>query len=353
MRHTIAYLLKLVSLAVAFATLLAYLAPYINPQMVPWLAFFGTAYPWILMVNIALMLLWWWGRDRFALYHLGIILVGWNALYAFLALNWSGAPAPEGSLRVMTHNLGNILEGQLPTAANYERKADAYAAYLIKVGVPDILCTQETSGYFYRRLAERLQYPHVFNLKKGTVTFSKYPMVAGGDIPLGRTGNSVLWTDLKTGEGFIRVYNVHLQSNGVADDAKKILGDPDAFDNGSFNEVKGICWKVGSATKIRSKQAIMVRQHIADSKHPVLVCGDLNDTPTSFVFRVISEGLQDSFQESGFGIGTTFAGALPLLRIDYILHGPEMASYQCKTLRKPFSDHYGVAAAIQLNLHRH
>jgi endonuclease/exonuclease/phosphatase family metal-dependent hydrolase len=352
MRQTIAYLLKLVSLAVAFATLLSYLAPSINPETVPWLAFFGTAYPWILMVNFALMVVWWWGRDRFALYHLGMILVGWKALCTFLALNWSGTPVPEGSFRVMTHNLGNILDGQPPTAANYERMADAYAVFLTNTGVPDVLCTQETSVYFYRRLAERLNYPHVFNLKKGTVTFSKLPMVAGGDIPLGRTGNSVLWTDLKTSLGFIRVYNVHLQSNRVADDAKKILGDPDAFDNGSFNEVRGIFWKVGSATKIRSKQASMVRQHIAESKHPVLVCGDLNDTPTSFVFRVIGEGLQDSFQESGLGIGTTFAGALPLLRIDYILHGPEMASYQCKTLRKPFSDHFGVAAAIQLKTRR-
>lgn len=346
MRHTIAYLLKLISLAVASATMLSYLAPYIHPKTVPWLAFFGTAYPWILMLNIALMVVWWWGRDRFALYHLGIILVGWHALCAFLAVHWTSPPAPEGAIRVMTHNLGNILDGQPPTAANYERKADAYAAYLIKVGVPDVLCTQETSVYFYRRLAERLQYPHVFNLKRGTVTFSKLPMVAGGDIPLGQTGNSVLWTDLRTSQGFIRVYNVHLQSNSVADDAKKILGDPDAFDNGSFNEVRSIFWKVGAATKIRSKQAVMVRQHITDSKHPVLVCGDLNDTPTSFVFRVIAEGLRDSFQESGLGVGTTFAGALPLLRIDYILHDPEMASYRCRTLRKPFSDHYGVAAEI-------
>ncbi len=344
MRSIVAYTLKIASLVVAFSTLLAYLSPYVHPGRFPWIAFFGTAYPWLLLANLLLLFLWWWGRNRFAFYHLGIILLGWTYLSAFWGMNWATDPPPQGTFRVNTQNLGRILAGKPYSADNFIRAADEYAAYLQQQGVPDLLCTQETSAYFYRRLAEKLGYPHTFNLKKGTVIMSKFPLSAGGDIPLGKTANSALWADVNANGRTIRVYNIHLQSNRVTSQTEKLLDDPDANDHGSFNEVRGILWKVGEATGVRAEQAEIVRAHIAACKHPVLVCGDLNDTPNSFVYRTIADGLHDAFRETGLGPGTTFAGVLPFLRIDYVLSSPSIKPVRCRTLRKTFSDHYGVTA---------
>jgi endonuclease/exonuclease/phosphatase family metal-dependent hydrolase len=346
MRSLIAYFLKIASVLVAFATLLSYLSPYVNPGRFPWIAFFGTAYPWLLLLNVFLLFLWWWGRNRFAFYHLGIILLGWNALSGFWGIHWAKDPIPEDSMLVVTHNLGNILGKKKRTADNYQQAADEYAAYLRQQGVPDVICTQETSAYFYRRLAENLGYAHTFNLKKGTVILSKYPMEAGGDIPLGKTANSALWADLNVAGRVLRVYNVHLQSNRVTDQTEKVLEDPDAIDHGSFNEVGGILWKVGEATSIRADQSEKVREHIGACKHPVLVCGDLNDTPNSYVYRIISNDMHDAFREKGLGSGATFAGVLPFLRIDYVLSSQDLQPFRCKTLTKRFSDHYGVMATV-------
>jgi endonuclease/exonuclease/phosphatase family metal-dependent hydrolase len=75
----------------------------------------------------------------------------------------------------------------------------------------------------------------------------------------------------------------------------------------------------GLAFAMRARQAEILREHIAASPHPVIVCGDFNDTPLSYSYRLMSKGLKDSFMEKGWGLGTTYAGALPALRIDYIL----------------------------------
>ena len=78
----------------------------------------------------------------------------------------------------------------------------------------------------------------------------------------------------------------------------------------------------------------------------LVVCGDFNDTPNSYVYALISEGLADTFRKKGMGVGTTFAGALPMLRIDYILTEQSLATYSCRVVRKEISDHYLVLAAI-------
>jgi endonuclease/exonuclease/phosphatase family metal-dependent hydrolase len=47
------------------------------------------------------------------------------------------------------------------------------------------------------------------------------------------------------------------------------------------------------------------------------------------------------------GQGTTFAGALPLLRIDYILTEKSIAPFSCRVVRDNiFSDHYPVFSSV-------
>jgi endonuclease/exonuclease/phosphatase family metal-dependent hydrolase len=220
---------------------------------------------------------------------------------------------------------------------------------LTQHGAPDILCTQETRGKFYRLLAEKMGYTHTFNLKKGTVILSKYPMEAGGDIPFGATANSTLWVDIRVGNDLIRVYSVHLQSNKVSVDTEKVLEEADEV--GHEHTLRGInrvVGKVGRATAVRAEQALRLREHVLKSPHPFLLCGDLNDTPTSYVYALLADGLCDTFREKGSGIGTTFGGVLPMLRIDYILTDPAFKTYTCRTVRGPYSDHYPVFAEMKL-----
>ena len=53
-------------------------------------------------------------------------------------------------------------------------------------------------------------------------------------------------------------------------------------------------------------------------KYPILLCGDMNNSPFSFVYRNIKGDFQDCFEEAGKGFGQTYKFKYYPARIDYI-----------------------------------
>ena len=82
---------------------------------------------------------------------------------------------------------------------------------------------------------------------------------------------------------------------------------------------------------------------------PYILCGDFNDTPLSYAYNTIINDLNDSFSESGKGIGRSFV-RIPALRIDYILHDKKFSSFNYKQ-HKPkqeLSDHYAISTELSI-----
>ena len=104
--------------------------------------------------------------------------------------------------------------------------------------------------------------------------------------------------------------------------------------------------KMKGTTIKRSDQVNTILEHIESSRHPVIICGDFNDTPISYTYHKLAQGRKDSFREAGKGFAATFAPAWPLLRIDYILFPKQFRGISHTTPRTGFSDHYPVIAEI-------
>ena len=96
----------------------------------------------------------------------------------------------------------------------------------------------------------------------------------------------------------------------------------------------------------RQLQADTVRAAIDESPYPVIVCGAFNDVPNSSPYDKIGNGLQDAFVKKGIGMGRTFSGIAPTLRIDHIFVDKRFAVEQFIRIPKKLSDHFPIIADI-------
>ena len=72
----------------------------------------------------------------------------------------------------------------------------------------------------------------------------------------------------------------------------------------AMQQVRLLIGKLAEASAIRAVQADSIARLVAGYKGGgIIVCGDFNDSPISYTHRVVGEGLNDAFVESGNGFG--------------------------------------------------
>jgi len=344
-------ILRSLNITLIFLTFGAYLAPYISPQTTWFFAIFGLFYPVLLALNIIFFLFWLWRKKWYCLYSLGCILLGWTHLTGLMGFNLS-QPKPKEPLTILSYNTHG-LTSLFPHKKDKTKEQAAFKERLEKkIGEVEILCLQEFRAYdnTVKKLKTLLNLPHFEKYNgKGTAIFSKYPIVKKGKIKFENTGNSCLWVDVKIKNEIVRVYSIHFQSSSISTDAAKLKEDANLRDKKTWQGIRGILGKYKRSTNTRVDQMLRVKEHISNTAHPVIVCGDFNDTPVSYIYEQMSVGLIDHFKEAGRGWGATYNGSIPMLRIDYIFTDQEdFAVYEHGILQEEYSDHYPVYSQLKL-----
>jgi endonuclease/exonuclease/phosphatase family metal-dependent hydrolase len=87
---------------------------------------------------------------------------------------------------------------------------------------------------------------------------------------------------------------------------------------------------------------------MSNSPHPFIFCADLNDIPNSYSYATVRAGMQDAFLEKGSGIGRTFLGLSPTLRIDYVFADDRFEVRQFTRRKERYSDHFMLVADLAL-----
>jgi endonuclease/exonuclease/phosphatase family metal-dependent hydrolase len=361
-RYVINRIVMLCNHIAVVALLISYLAPRVTPENFWFIAFFGLAYPILVFINLLFVLYWTIQLKKRAFYSLIVILSGGALLYRFVQFNTtSKAERQNKMIKVMSYNVK--LFDLYNWTHNKETRSKIFT--LLTDEAPDIVCFQE---FFHRDSSDfcntdsikkmnNWQYAHVENTAHakqlqhfGIATFSKYPIIKTGKVEFGYKGNNVcIFSDIKTGKDTVRVYNMHLQSIAFSKDdykyAEDLQKDVEAED---IERSKNILRRLKRAFVKRSQQADLIRESINQSPYPVIVCGDFNDTPSSYTYSTISKNLTDSFIESGKGFGKSYSGAFPSFRIDYILHSDKFISYDFRTIKEELSDHYPVVTYLEI-----
>ena len=215
----------------------------------------------------------------------------------------------------------------------------------------DILCMQE----YMERSGDKINsenYLNYFSAKatgrSDMVIFSRNPIVDSLTIDFGSgTNNSAMWADIDVNGELIRVFNVHLETTGInrtLHQAAKQQSQGLVVEKSSV--LKAIYGKYTFGMNIRAHQAMLVANEIKKSPHPVIVCGDFNDVPYSYVYNTMKGDLVDGFKECGKGYMYTMREGYKRVRIDYIFHSKELEGVNYYKHNVSYSDHLPIFMRI-------
>jgi endonuclease/exonuclease/phosphatase family metal-dependent hydrolase len=365
-RSFIQWVLIILTVMSVLCLLLSYAAFFISPAKVWFLAFFGLAYPLILAVNLLFVILWLILRKKYIWIPLIPILMGYSHVLSVIEIRSNDAPPVSGSLKVLSYNIHGHSEyyKKPSTNGNFSAVMD-----FLSERQPDILCLQEfysnskDSTEVFGRISEKINmkyffYRNYYNSKNkrkidALVIFSKYPILRTGFYLDDQKTTNAIYVDVSIDDEIVRIYNLHLESFQFGQDDYSFYSNLKEAETDKMpikEGTKKIILKLRRAYELRSKQVDQLRSVMKTSPYPMIICGDLNDTPSSYTYQVLSRGMKDSFKKAGNGlIGNTFRGNLPSFRIDYILFNKKFEAYNYEKFNSSLSDHYPISVFINIH----
>ena len=278
------------SLAV-FLLFLAFFLPYVAPSTSPTLSILSLGVSPLLWLNFLFLVYWLLRRKRVSLLSASALVIAYFIFNPFYKFSSEGdASTTQQTLSVLSYNvrLFNLYEAESKT-----KEASEVLSEIIKEKDPDIICLQE---FIKKHSVDFSAYPFIYTeFKKdntlGHAIYSKHPIINTGSFNFKETANNTIFADIVHGTDTIRVYNLHLH-------------------------------------------------HGQRCQYPKIMAGDFNNTPFSYVYRYLSEDMQDAFLERGNGLGTTFNFDFYPMRIDYILTSENLNILSFERIDTTFSDHY-------------
>lgn len=320
----------------AFLLLISFILPYLQPTTFPSLSLLSLGVSPLILINLLFALYWLIRFKRKFWLSFILLLIAYFHFNPFLEIASEGDPSDyDNSLSILSYNvrLFNAYE------ENNTKDVSEIISKIIKEQQPDVFCVQE----FYRDSIVNFsgfpyKYVHFKNgkVKLGHAIFSKYPILNQGAFDFEDSFNNTLFVDILKGTDTLRVYNLHLQSLGI-------LPTVGYLQEGNTDRLRK---RLSKAFIAQEKQVLAILDHKDKSEHPVIIAGDFNNTPFSYCYRRLQDGMKDGFVERGSALGTTYDFDGYPMRIDYILASDTMDVIKFETLDESFSDHYPVSATL-------
>ena len=334
------------NMVLTVSTFVAYILPFLAPKTFPFLAVLTLFMPLFFILNGLFFI--YWGiqfKKRMILSGL-VLLMGITFINNFYIFSATDYPEEEKDFTVMSYNvrLFNVFKW-------FERDdVPENIRGFINDKNPDILCIQEYSNSGDIDLKV---YPHRYifmdgkQIKTAQAIFSKFPIIDQGIIFFPNSSNIVVFADIKKGKDIIRIYNMHLQSIKISPDVNEINENIDVLNQGGKSQK--LFYRISKAFMQQQQQAEIFKEHKNQSPYPIIICGDMNNSAFSYVYRNIKGKLKDSFEEVGIGFGATYKFRYYPARIDYIFADENMTVKKFESFPGfENSDHYPIMAKLSM-----
>lgn len=327
------------NIVLTILTFLAYSLPFLAPKAFPFLSVLTLILPLFLILNFFFFVYWLLQFKRYMLLSGLVLLLGITFINRFYKFSETNLPKSVDDFTLMSYNvrLFNLYEW-LPKDDVPEQ-----ISKLIDEKNPDILCLQEFSP---NERVNTSVFPHSFvklygrKNKYGQAIYSNYKMVEKGEIQFPNTSNNVIYADILKGKDTLRIYSIHLQSIKISTDIHE-----------DFNQEKSkfIFKRISEAFTLQQQQAEIIKKHFEGCRYPKIICGDLNNSAFSYVYRTVKGEMKDAFEEAGTGFGKSYNFKYYPARIDYIFVESTINVKQYKTIDTFFqSDHFPQIARCSL-----
>jgi endonuclease/exonuclease/phosphatase family metal-dependent hydrolase len=331
--------------------------------------------------NLIFIFIWLFSSKKIrCLFSLLTLILCWNVARPLVGLNYFGknnsANSETPGLKVMTWNVHMFDLGEWTK----DKASKAKILKLIEDENPDILCLEEfywndqDPSQPYTDILQKLGYPYVqftaeARFKQNFITtagskndlinvghaiFSKYPLRNKKEYRiLPQYANTMLSVEVVIDSSNIYSLNVvHLTSVGFADKDLKYISDVKSkgVDAEDKDHSKSLLKKLRNASAERAALANNIDSLKKTMDYPIIICGDFNDVPASYVYNTVKGDLTDAFVQKGIGLGRTYRNISPTLRIDYILYDDDalnIQGYERPTVT--LSDHFPVIANFTFN----
>ncbi len=362
---------KVISVLYLFLLLTAFSARFISPDTFWPIAFIGISFPYLYIFSFVLLFFWLIIHRKFSLFVFVVQLICMPLFLKFFnifSVSHKNETQNASHIKVLSFNVRtfNIRTGN--------KKIDIVASRdemfaFIKEQNADIICLQEVysdMSHKFRTIdtlseiqkASDEHSHYTFKRKNqlyGISTLSAFPIVNKGTLSFPMSSkNPCIYTDIAVGQDTIRVYNAHFASIGISPEDFAFIENISSlnFDDNEQPELdesfRKIARRLKKAFICRAQQIRIIADHISVSPYPVVLCTDLNDTPSSYAYYKLTRHLNDAFLASGKGIGETYNGKLPYFRIDYVFYSDLFVASGFRTHNIKLSDHFPVTTDLYL-----
>ncbi|MDE5808215.1 MAG: endonuclease/exonuclease/phosphatase family protein, partial [Muribaculaceae bacterium] len=255
----------------------------------------------------------------------------------------------------------NILHGDDQEKGN-DKPGNRSFEYIINSGA-DIVCLQEMNSvvndpkevHNLHEFQDTLKkiYPYqVGSVSCDQKVLSKYPVrMLNHEAFFGPGDNrwfSAFKVTIKRRE--LTLINMHLISMSLSDKERDIVKD---FAKGkgkeAMGELKGsIMNKFHNRTMFRADRAAAIRRAIDNVNGPLIICGDFNDVPESWCYRLLrGDDLRDAYVETSFGPLVTYNRHGFWFHLDQIFYRGPLQALSVTKGRLRSSDHYPLIAEFE------
>lgn len=340
----------------------AILATYIPSSLVTIFSVLALIYPILVIINLVFVFTWIFLKSKWFMLSLMIILLGYSNISKNIQLSGNSIPTKDTAyVNVLSYNVQ--LFGLIEEKSAVQQKRDEILEFVRRED-PRIICFQEYYSVGITPYAPLEEMKTELNLNThyyesyfsprhnqltGLVILSKYPAIDKGKLKFNGTRTFGIYTDLLIGMDTVRVFNIHLASIQLLPaDIDFVINAGQEKEENIRQHALTIYTKLTDAFLLRERQMRYLVDQLSNCHYPVILCGDFNDTPSSFVYDQITSELGDCFRDEGKGISTTYAGQIPFLRIDYIMKSDHFKTMHYKRHKIDLSDHFPISSSFAI-----